>query len=383
LFSAVINAGVGMGLQRRDVIYGAGEEAVGTYAHTVGRKGRRSSAARAFLDPVRSRSNLTVMSKTRASRIAIEDNRAVGVDYIRRGKTGFVGASEVIVCCGTIQSPQLLQISGVGPASVLNAAGVATKVSLPGVGENLAEHLVIALPHRLAGYPSHNARLRGLGLLGAVARYYLTGKGVMSFGASEMGAFMRSSDKADYADIQISLSPYTFARGLLPGRLRLEREPGLTAIGYALRPASRGTVRIRTADISDHPRIDACWLHDENDRKVAVAMIRALRDFVAQPALAPFMEKEIWPGGDVTGDEELLKAFRANFVSGLHAVGTCRMGNDAMAVVDSDLRVHGIDGLRVVDASVAPSPISSNTNGPVMALAWLAAERILGGQARP
>ncbi|MCI5074502.1 GMC family oxidoreductase N-terminal domain-containing protein [Oricola sp.] len=380
LCSAVIEAGRAMGLQPRDIIRGAGEEAVGTYAHTVGRSGRRSSAARTFLDPVRGRRNVTVMANAQATRILVEGGRARGVAFRRGRQVDTVRGREIILSCGTMQSPQLLQLSGIGPERVLRAAGVRCVTDLPGVGENLAEHLVIALPQRLRDFPSHNARLRGVALIREVARYYLTGTGLMSYGASEMGAFVRSSPLADYPDIQISLSPYTFARGLLQGRLRLEAEPGLTVIGYALRPDSRGTVSIRSGSICDLPAIVPRWLHAESDRSLAVAMMRAMRDFASQPPLARFLEKEIWPGASVTGDAEMLKAFRGSFVSGLHAVGTCRMGDDGMAVVDDGLRVRGVEGLRVVDASVIPAPVSSNTNGPVMALAWLAAERIVAGR---
>ena len=376
LQSAVYEAGTGLGYAKRDVIYGAGEEAVGQYAHSVDRRVRRASAARVFLDPVRKRPNLTIWSDTRATKVLFEGRRAVGVAYQR----GTVRAGEVIVACGAIQSPQLLQVSGIGPAGVLEHANVEVFADLPGVGENLAEHLVIALPQRLREIPSHNARLRGLRLVAETLRYCLTGTGLMSYGASEMGAFVRSTPKVDYPDVQISLSPYTFQRGLLQGRLRLEKEPGMTIIGYALRPESRGTIAIRSGDIAEMPFIQPRWLDTEGDQQTAVAMMRAMRQFGAQPSLARFLEKEIWPGREVTGDEELLAAFRRNFVSGLHAVGTCRTGTDGMAVVDENLRVHGVEGLRVVDASVIPSPVSSNTNGPVMALAWLAADRILAGK---
>jgi choline dehydrogenase len=378
LRAAVMDAGAGLGLQRRERIFGAGEDAVGTYAHSVDRRGRRASAARAFLDPARGRPNLTVIAGARASRILLEGRKAVGVEWLAAGGArNSARAGEVIIACGALQSPQLLQVSGIGPAAVLAAAGIATRIDLPGVGENLAEHLVVALPQRLKGYPSHNARLRGLRLVRETLRYWLTGTGLMSYGASEMGAFVRSGPQATYPDIQISLSPYTFARGLLQGKLRLDPQPGLTVIGYALRPESRGSIASRSGDVTDYPRIQPRWLHTEGDRRLAVSMIRALRGFAAQPALARFLDHEIWPGRDVQSDEDLLSAFRAGFVSGLHAVGTCRIGSDAMSVVDSRLRVRGVEGLRVVDASVIPAPISSNTNGPVMALAWLAAEKIL------
>ncbi|TKT75740.1 GMC family oxidoreductase N-terminal domain-containing protein [Aquamicrobium sp. LC103] len=380
LHSAVMEAGAALGLARRDVIDGGGEAAVGTYSHTVGRNGRRMSAARAFLAPVRDRANLVIETGAMATRILFDRRRAVGVEWRKDGRTRVSCAGEVILSCGALQSPQLLQISGVGPSAVLEAAGVPVISELPGVGENMAEHLVIALPHRLKGAASHNARLRGPRLLFEVMRYWLGGTGLMSYGASEMGAFVRSEPKVAYPDIQIALSPYSFERGLPAGKLRLEAEPGLTVIGYALRPESRGTVAIRSGDIADMPRIQPRWLSTDGDRKLAVAMVRALRGFVAQPPLSSHIGDETWPGRDVASDDEVLAAFTKGFVSGLHAVGTCRMGTDGMAVVDADLKVHGIEGLRVIDASVMPSPVSGNTNGPVVALAWLAAGRMLAGR---
>ncbi|MDI6028541.1 GMC family oxidoreductase N-terminal domain-containing protein [Corticibacterium sp. UT-5YL-CI-8] len=378
LRTAVLQAGLSLGLPVSDRIYGADREQVGTYSHSVGTNGRRSSAARTFLHPVLRRPNLKVQADARASRILIDSGRAKGVEYRHGGRDCIARSSlEVIVSCGAIQSPQLLQVSGIGPADMLSRAGIRPIINLSGVGENLAEHLVIALPHRLKGIGGHNSRLRGLRLVAEVARYYLTGTGLMSFGASEMGAFVRSNPDVPYPDIQLSLSPYTFQRGLLQGRLQLEKEPGLSIIGYALRPESRGTISVTGPDINLPPRIVPRWLSTDADERTAVSMILAMRSFVAQPSLSRYIEREIWPGPDVKTDEAVLTAFRGSFVSGLHAVGTCRMGSDAGAVLDDRLRVRGVDGLRVVDASAIPSPISSNTNGPVMALAWLAAEKIM------
>lgn len=377
LRGAILSAGQGLGLEARDEIDGGTAPAVGTYRHSVNRRGQRASAARAFLEPVRSRPNLTVLTNCTATRILLRDGRAFGVAYddVKEGWQAF--GQEVILCCGAIQSPQLLQVSGIGPADDLRSAGIEVLVDLPGVGRNLAEHIVLAMPHRLRGFPSHNSRLRGAALWGEVGRYWLTGRGLMSYGGGEMGAFLKSSDAVAYPDIQLSLSPYTFSRGLLQGRLQLEKEPGLTVIGYLLRPQSRGRILARDADMTTTPDIQPNWLSSGHDRTVALLMMRRIRVFVSQPELALFLPQELWPGAQLQSDEELLKAFTDAFVCGLHAVGTCRMGTDRAAVVDDNLRVHSVQGLRVVDASVIPAPISGNTNGPVMALAWRAADRIL------
>jgi choline dehydrogenase len=378
LGQAILDAGASLGLEQLDDLNGDRREGIGTYAHTVDHKGRRMSAARAFLRPAMRRGNLVVRTGAQVRRILFKGRRAVSVEYFAGGKKRTArAAQEVIVACGAIQSPQLLQVSGIGRPETLSKAGVGIVAELPGVGRNFAEHLVVALPYRLAGLDGHNRRLSGLRLIGEVLRYYFAGTGLMSFGASEMGSFVSSSPDVGHADLQLSLSPYTFARGLLQGRLKLDDKPGITIIGYALRPESRGEITIRTADMRDMPSIRPNWLATENDQRTAVAMMRIMRDFVAQPALRPFVKEELWPGKALQTDDELLAAFRSTFVSGLHAVGTCRMGTDANAVVDERLRVHGVEGLRVVDASVIPAPISDNTNGPVMALAWRAADLIL------
>ena len=378
LSQAVLDAGASLGLDHLDDLNGIRRDGVGTYAHTVDHKGRRMSASRAFLRPAMRRKNLVVRTGAQVLRILFEGRRAVGVEYVVGGRQRTARAArEVIVACGAIQSPQLLQVSGIGQPEVLSAAGIQTVAALPGVGRNFAEHLVVALPYRLTGLHGHNRRLSGLRLVGEVLRYYLAGTGLMSFGASELGGFVSSSPDVAYPDLQLSLSPYTFARGLLQGRLKLEDKPGITIIGYALRPESRGEITIRSADMRDMPSIRPNWLATENDRRTAVSMMRIMRDFVAQPALQPYVKEELWPGRTVQSDEKMLAAFRSTFVSGLHAVGTCRMGDDADAVVDERLRVRGVEGLRVVDASVIPAPISGNTNGPVMALAWRAADLML------
>ena len=378
LGQAVFDAGASLGLDHLDDLNGIRRDGVGTYAHTVDHKGRRMSAARAFLRPAMRRKNLVVRTGAQVLRVLFEGRRAVGVEYVVGGRQRTARAArEVIVACGAIQSPQLLQVSGIGQPEVLSAAGIQTVAALPGVGRNFAEHLVVALPYRLTGLHGHNRRLSGLRLVGEVLRYYLAGTGLMSFGASELGGFVSSSPDVAYPDLQLSLSPYTFARGLLQGRLKLEDKPGITIIGYALRPESRGEITIRSADMRDMPSIRPNWLATENDRRTAVSMMRIMRDFVAQPALQPYVKEELWPGRTVQSDEKMLAAFRSIFVSGLHAVGTCRMGDDADAVVDERLRVRGVEGLRVVDASVIPAPISGNTNGPVMALAWRAADLML------
>ena len=377
VFEACIAAGQQMGLPRLDDPNGATREGIGYIVHSVDRRGVRSSARHAFLDPVRHRPNLKIVTGARVSRLLFDGMRATGVAC---GDGEYRATREVIVATGALHSPQLLQVSGIGPGAVLQAAGVPVRRDLKGVGANLAEHLVFAMPHRLRTAYGHNREFRGLRLLKNAVVYYATGRGLLSYGASEVGGFMRSADAVERPDIQLGMSPYSFdlKRGNWVSKgVRTEQQPGITIIGTMIRPSSRGDVQITSPDIATPPRIRANWLATDDDRATALAMVGKLRRFVRQPALADYVGEEISPGADVNSDADILAAVKRLLASGLHAVGTCRMGPDADAVVDARLRVHGIDGLRVVDCSIRPLPVSGNTPAPAMAMAWRAAEMIL------
>ena len=378
LEAAIFAAAEGLGLARLADLNGPERAGVGYYDHTISRAGVRSSAARAFLKPARRRPNLVVMRRTRADRVLFSGRRADGIEIRRGGRLSVLKVRrEVVVSAGAILSPTLLQVSGVGDGAALAAHGVGVVHDNPAVGRNLAEHLVLALPHALNGLAGHNREFRGGRLLLNLARYYALGTGVLSYGASEIGGFVRSRGDLDRPDLQLAMSPYSFRRASTGPWPQPDVAPGFTIIGYMLRPESRGSVRLGSAEPGAPPKIEPGWLGTEGDRRTAVRMMDVMREFVRQPALSGLVGPEIAPGADIVDFEAKLSAFRAMFVSGLHAVGTCRMGEDEGAVVDSRLRVHGVEGLRVVDASVIPAPISGNTNGPVMALAWRAAAMIL------
>lgn len=283
---------------------------------------------------------------------------------------------EVLVCAGALASPHLLQLSGIGPGAVLAKAGVPVIHDNPCVGANMAEHLVLSLPHRLKGLHGHNREFRSWRLWVNLARYYARGRGVFTFGASEFGGFLRSRPDLSRPDLQIALSPYSFEQGRKDGKMRVEDQPGFTMIGYMLHPESRGRIELLTPSPETPPRIFPNWLGIKADEQTALSMMKQMRAFVRQPGLRAFIGEELAPGLDVTNDLAMLSAFRSRFVSGLHAVGTCRMGTCDGAVVDDKLRVHGVRNLRVIDASVIPAPLTGNTNGPVMALAWRASELI-------
>lgn len=377
LEAAVFEATAASGLRRLNSLNGPEREGIGYYDHTASLQGVRSSADRAFLTPARRRPNLTIRSGAPVERLVFSERRAVGVIVRQAGARSEIRAGrEVIVCAGAIGSPHLLQRSGLGDGRLLARFGVPLVLDNPAIGANLGEHVVLALPHRLHGMAGHNREFASARLCLNLARYYALRRGVLTFGGSEIGGFIRSRPDVDRPDIQIAMSPYSLRPGR-SGRPRPGTGPGFTIIGYMLRPESRGRIEIQSADPAVPPVITPKWLSTPGDEATAVAMMEQMRAFVRRPGLNRFVGEELAPGAGVSGFPAMLTALRSQFVSGLHAVGTCRMGTDSGAVVDARLRVRGVAGLRVVDASVMPAPPSGNTNGPVMALAWRAAEMIL------
>jgi choline dehydrogenase-like flavoprotein len=375
LADRMIEAGVQMGLRREDDLNVRGGARVGYYSHNI-RNGRRHGAAAAFLHPARRRQNLRVMTDTKVDSVILGNGRATGLRARRDGEALELGCrGEVILCAGTLESPLILQRSGIGPGAALTAAGVEIVRDNPDVGTGLHEHLGFGMPHRLRGHRGINRNFFGIGLLAATLRYYALRSGVMAGGPFEVGAFMPLLSQDGIPDIQLYLSAYSMAVAADndPVSLnRVDREPGLTIYGQLLRLTSKGSIAITDADPASSPRIEPNWLATEHDRATAVAAVRAMRRYVAQPALAPFIAKELVPGHHIQSDEALLAAFRRLSTAGLHATGTCRIG----AVVSPDLCVIGTQALRVADCSVMPSPVTGNTNAPAMALAWRAAELI-------
>lgn len=381
LSEAMVEAGVAMGLERRDDLNRPDNEGVGYYAHNI-RAGRRQSGRVAFLEPARARANLVIRHGVLVDRVLFDGSRrATGVVALRDGHEAVVAASkEVIVSAGALLSPAILQRSGIGPADALRAAGISLVVESPDVGRRMREHLGYSMPHRLKGDRGINREFYGLGLWKNVARYYLFRDGPLATGPYEVGAFVRSRPEVARADLQLYLGAFTFARGddNFPVPLSdVERAPGMQIYGQLLRLTSEGEVRITSASASDAPTIRPNWLTTTEDEASAIAMVRYMRRYMAQPAIARYSAGEIFPGEAIASDDAILESVRRFGLCGTHAVGTCRMGSDNRAVVDPDLRVNGVSGLRVVDCSVMPTPVSGNTNAPAMALGWAAADRIL------
>jgi choline dehydrogenase len=366
LVDAFIAGCADLGIPRNDDFNGARQEGAG-YLHLTTRHGRRHSAATAYLKPARSRPNLTVMTGVQVSRILFEGKRAVGVEHA----SGRVFAGEVILSAGALQSPQLLQLSGVGPAGLLSSMRIPVVADLPGVGENLQDHLALRLIYKCTKPITTNDELRGAWRkLRTGLRYVLARRGPMAVGVMTAGMITRALPDAKTPDIQFFLSTVSAEeRGAKPHAFS-----AFTLVYYPMRPQSRGWVRIRSPDAREAPAIQPNYLSTEYDRRIMLAGARLARRLVATPSFAPYVKEEYRPGREVESDEQVLEAIRNTGSSGYHPVGTCRMGSDAGAVVDPALRVRGIEGLRVVDASVMPLLVSGNTNAATFMIAEKAAD---------
>lgn len=380
LADRMVAAGAQMGLSVTDDLNAVAGPRVGYYSHNIHR-GRRQSAAVAFLKPALGRANLDVMTGTVVDRVRFDGHSAVGVTVRRDGGAphDIACRGEVILSAGAMESPLILQRSGIGPAPVLRAAGVDVLVDRADVGARMREHLGYSMPHRLARAAGINGRYRGLGLAASVAQYYLTRTGPLATGPFEVGAFLSVADPHGRTDLQLYLGGYSFALSddNHPVPLgNVDALPGMTVSAALLRLTSEGSVAITGPDAGAAPDIRPNWLSTDADCQTAIATLRAMRRFAAQPALAADVAHELLPGTAVESDEQIVDSFRKLATCGLHATGSARMGGDAGAVVDPDLKVRGVEGVRVVDCSVMPAPVSGNTNAPAMALAWQAARRM-------
>ena len=374
LVDAFIAAAGDLGVPPNDDFNGASQEGAG-YLQLTTRNGRRCSAAVGYLRPARSRRNLTVETGAHATGVNFEGKRATGVRYRAGGEECSVRATrEVLLCGGALQSPQLLQLSGVGPAALLTANGISVVHELPGVGENLQDHLVLRVVYKCTRPVTTNDDLRNVwrkALTGM--KYVFLRRGPMAVGVMTGGMIARVLPDAATPDIQFFISTVSAdARGAAPHPF-----PGFTFVFYPMRPTSRGFVRIKSADPMAAPAMQPNYLSTEYDRRIMVAGARMARSLAATPSLAPYVLAELQPGPLAQTDEQLLDAVREHGSSGYHPVGTCRMGGDAAAVVDPRLRVHGVEGLRVIDASVMPTLVSGNTNAAAIMIAEKGADMVL------
>jgi choline dehydrogenase len=340
---------------------GAVQEGVGYSQMT--RRGRfRGSTARTFLAEARRRQNLRVETKAVATRLLFDGSRCSGVAFRQRGSDRWViAAREVVVSGGTVNSPHLLQISGIGPADHLQSIGVTVVHDLPGVGANLSDHFAVRVTHRVKDEVSINQMARGARLAREIGRYAATGRGALTFGVTTAMVFCRSREGLASPDLQLLFTPGSYDP---EGIGRLEREPGMTIVVCAVRPDSRGTIMARSADPLQPPSIRPNYLSAASDEQVLLSGSRHARRIFAASPLARHSATETMPGSAISSDDALIDFMHGAGINLHHPVGTCRMGEDPMAVVDSRLRVRGIAGLRVVDASVMPTVTTGNTNAP-------------------
>ena len=369
------------GLPRREDLNGADQEGVGWFQVTQ-KGGWRCSTAKAYLHEAMRRPNLQVLTRAQAARVLFEGRRAVGVEYVRGGAKAVVRArAEVLLAGGAVNSPQLLQLSGIGAGEQLQALGVPVLADRPQVGENLQDHYMVGARYRLkAGQPSVNEESHGLRFVNQLLRYALQRKGLLTLSAAHVGAFVKSRPDLATPDIQFHILPATVDLKAMADaqKMILEKAPGLTLAPCQLRPESKGWVRLRSADPMADPAILPNYLSDPLDQEVTVAGLRWARRMAEQPALAAVIDHEMHPGAKAVTDEALLDFARAAGTTIYHPVGSCRMGGDPAAVVDPELRVNGVEGLRVIDASVMPRLVSGNTNAPTIMIAEKAADLIRG-----
>jgi choline dehydrogenase len=374
LSEAFVEAAVEAGIPRNADFNGATQEGAGFFQSTT-RGGRRASTAVAYLRPARSRQNLHVETSALAQRILFEGRRAVAVAFRQRGTLRTARArKEILISGGAFNSPQLLQLSGVGPADLLRQHGIEVVLDAPGVGHDLQDHLQVRIVMRcsraitLNDIVNNPARKVLAGL-----RYAAFRTGPLTIAAGTSGAFFKTNPRLATPDIQVHFLPFSTDK---MGE-KLHAFSGFTASVCQLRPESRGSLRIRSADPAAPPEIRINYLASEVDRTAFVEGLKILRKVLRAPALAPYTIEEVDPGAKVVSDEALLAYCRERGSTIYHPTSTCRMGNDPLAVVDQGLRLRGIDGLRVVDASVMPDLVSGNTNAPIIMIAEKASDMIL------
>jgi choline dehydrogenase-like flavoprotein len=355
--------------------FNGGDNEGSSYFQVNQRSGLRWTTAKAFLRPARSRANLAVVTGAMVERLTLDGRRVTGVDLRCRSVASRASARrEVILAAGAIGSPQILQLSGIGPGHVLKTAGIAVRHELRGVGENLQDHLQIRCTYKVSGVPTLNERSHSLWHKAGIAiEYALFRSGPMSMAPSQLGCFAKSDPTRETPNLQYHIQPLTLPSFGEP----LDPFPAFTASVCNLRPTSRGHVRIVSPDPLAHPDIRPNYLSTWEDRRIAADAIRLTRRIVSQPALQQYRPMEFRPGPEIDGDEALAAAAGDIATTIFHPVGTAKMGIDDMAVVDARLKVRGLDGLRVVDASIMPTITSGNTNAPTMMIAEKGADMIL------
>ena len=379
LIEAVLRGATEIGIPRNDDFNGATQEGAGYY-QLFTRNGLRSSSATGYLKPVRDRANLDVQVDAHAMGVIFEGTRAVGVRYRQGGVVKEARAScEVILSAGALQSPQLLQLSGIGPGALLQSHGIPVVKDLPGVGENLQDHLQLRLMYKCTKPITTNDDLASLPRRIKIGLQWLLYRtGPLGIGINQGGIFARALPESKTPDVQFHVA--TLSADLAGAKPH--PWPGFTFSVCQLRPESRGTVRIRSNDPFEAPSMKPNYLSAELDRRCAVAAVKLARSLASTEAMKPYVAEEYKPGSGAKSDDDLLDFARNYGATIFHPSGTCKMGHDPMAVVDDQLRVHGVSGLRVVDCSIMPTLVSGNTHAPAVMVAERAADMVLASGAR-
>jgi choline dehydrogenase len=361
--------------------YNGSQQAGVSYVQRIIRNGRRVSAARGYLHPAMSRSNLTVRTNAHATGLMLEGKRAVGVRYLKGGRGGSpveVRANrEVILAGGAVNSPQLLQISGIGPAALLKSLGIEIRHELAGVGENLRDHYAPRFVARVKDAPTINEKSKGLRLVGEVLKYAIVRKGILALNPTLIYVFWKSDPHIENYDLQFTFTPASYKEGV---QSTLDDFPGMTIASWQQRPDSTGYVRAKSADPFSAPVIQPNYLAAESDRRVLLAGMKIARKLISSEPLRKYYEREEFPGSDKVSDDDLMTAAKQRGTTTFHLMGTCRMApeSDPTAVVDDQLRVRGMEALRVIDASIMPTMPSANLNASVLMIAEKAADMIRG-----
>jgi choline dehydrogenase len=381
---SIAQACMSLGVRWLDDVNTPNTDGIGRTQYTVDRSGERSSSWAAFVRPIRNRPNLRIETGLVANRVIIENGRASGVECLREDGSvvTFAARRDIIVSAGVYNSPALLQRSGIGAAAPLKEHGIEVRADLPAVGENLCDHQNLAISYDLNNHPGDNREFGGWRLYRHAAQYFITRSGRLARVGMPLTMLYSTTGQRDWPDLQLAAAPFAMRSSkemkAEPGRGPLSLTPGITFAGFDLRPHSRGSVRIRSTDPREAPSVNAGWWSDERDKAKSLLLVRTLRKIAASEELRRYVGQERFPGPNRLSDEELIEELKWMMSPGLHGTGTCAMGTStASSVLDSRCRVHGISGLRVVDASIMPTPVSGNTNGPAMVVGARAAELIL------
>ena len=381
LVEAFLDGAETLGIPRNPDYNGKTQEG-SSYTQRTIVDGRRQSAAKAFLTPIRNRSNLDIRTGAHVTELLFDGRRCTGVRYSKGGQDGpsedIHAAREVILSGGVINSPQLLQLAGIGDPDHLSGLGIAVRHALPGVGRNLRDHFTPRFTARVKNSDTFNERVHGLRLLGEAVNWALKRPSVLGIASTVCYIFTRSDPVLDSNDLQITFMPASYKEG---HQSTLDDKPGMTIAAWQQRPESTGTMLIKSADPFAKPTINANYLSEETDRQVLLAGLKLARRLLRTEPMQPYFAGEIFPGDDVQTDDELLDTARQRGTTVFHMMGTCRMGpeSDATAVVDHNLQVRGIDALRVVDASIMPTMPSANTNAATLMIAEKASSIIRNG----